>query len=62
MYNNAIYLTTGEIPFFANYGYNPILIREPWNKVPTAEEAAEIVDTIDYLRTQLLRDIKFMNL
>ena len=28
MYNNAIYLTTGEIPFFANYRYNPILIRE----------------------------------
>ena len=62
MYNNAIYLTTGETPFFANYGYNPTLIREPWNKVPTAEEAAEMVDTINYLRTQLLRDIEFMNL
>jgi hypothetical protein len=26
------------------------------------EEAIEIVDTIDYLRTQLSRDIEFMNL
>jgi hypothetical protein len=26
------------------------------------EEATDLVDTIDYLRTQLLRDIKFINL
>jgi hypothetical protein len=26
------------------------------------EEAADLVDTINYLRTQLSRDIKFMNL
>jgi hypothetical protein len=50
-YNNAIHLTTGETPFFANYGYNPTLIGEPRNKVPTVEEAADLVDTIDYLRT-----------
>jgi hypothetical protein len=61
-YNNTVHLTTGETPFFANYRYNPTLIREPRNKVPTAEEAKEIVDTINYLRTQLLRDIKFINL
>jgi hypothetical protein len=61
-YNNTIHSTTGETPFFANYRYNPTLIREPQNKVPTAEEAAEIVDTINYLRTQLSRDIEFMNL
>jgi hypothetical protein len=61
-YNNAIHLTTGETPFFANYGYNPTLIGEPWNKVPIAEEAIDLVDTINYLRTQLLRDIEFMNL
>jgi transposase InsO family protein len=61
-YNNAIHSTTGETPFFANYGYNPTLIGEPRNKVPTAEEAADLVDTIDYLRTQLSRDIEFMNL
>jgi hypothetical protein len=50
-YNNAIHLTTGETPFFTNYGYNPTLIGEPQNKVPTAEEATDLVDTIDYLRT-----------
>jgi hypothetical protein len=62
MYNNAIHSITGEIPFFANYGYNPTLIREPQNKVPIVEEAIDLVDTINYLRTQLLRDIKFINL
>jgi hypothetical protein len=61
-YNNAIHSTIGETPFFTNYRYNPTLIREPWNKVPTVEEATDLVDTINYLRTQLLRDIKFMNL
>jgi hypothetical protein len=50
-YNNTIHLTTGETPFFANYRYNPALIREPWNKVPTVEEATELIDTINYLRT-----------
>jgi hypothetical protein len=61
-YNNAIHSTTGETPFFANYRYNPTLIGEPQNKVPTVEEAADLVDTINYLRTQLSRDIEFMNL
>jgi hypothetical protein len=55
-------LTTGETPFFANYRYNPTLISELQNKVPIVEEAIDLVDTINYLRTQLSRDIKFMNL
>jgi hypothetical protein len=61
-YNNAVHSTTGETPFFANYGYNPTLIGEPRNKVTTVEEAEEMVDTINYLRTQLSRDVEFMNL
>jgi hypothetical protein len=28
-YNNTVHLTTGETPFFVNYRYNPVLIREP---------------------------------
>jgi hypothetical protein len=51
VYNNAIYLIIGETPFFTNYRYNPTLIGEPQNKVPTVEEAADLVDTINYLRT-----------
>lgn len=61
-YNNAIHSTTGETPFFANYGYNPTLLGEPRNQVPTAEDAEDVIRTIDYLRTQLSRDIEFMNL
>jgi hypothetical protein len=29
VYNNAVHATTRETLFFANYGYNPILIGEP---------------------------------
>jgi hypothetical protein len=61
-YNNAVHSTTGETPFFANYGYNPVLIGEPRNKEAVSEEAEEVIDTIDYIRTQLSRDIEFMNL
>ncbi|KAJ8174656.1 hypothetical protein LV157_008777 [Aspergillus fumigatus] len=61
-YNNAIHSTTGETPFFANYGYNPTLLGEPRNQVPTAKDAEDVIRTIDYLRTQLSRDIEFMNL
>jgi hypothetical protein len=62
MYNNAVYLTTGETLFFANYGYNPVLIGEPRNKEAVSEEAEEVINTINYVRTQLTRDIEFMNL
>jgi hypothetical protein len=61
-YNNAVHSTTGETPFFANYGYNPVLIGEPQNKEAVSEEAEEVIDTINYIQTQLSRDIKFMNL
>jgi hypothetical protein len=61
-YNNAIHSTTGETPFFANYGYNPVLIGEPRNKEAVSEEAEEVINTIDYIQTQLSRDIEFMNL
>jgi hypothetical protein len=48
--------------FFANYGYNPILIGEPQNKETVLEEAEEVINIINYIRTQLSRDIEFMNL
>jgi hypothetical protein len=61
-YNNAVHTTTGETLFFTNYGYNPILIGEPQNKEAVSEEAEEVINIINYIRTQLSRDIKFMNL
>jgi hypothetical protein len=61
-YNNTVHSTTRETPFFANYGYNPVLIGEPRNKEAVSEEAEEVINTINYIQTQLSRDIKFMNL
>jgi hypothetical protein len=61
-YNNAVHSTTGETLFFANYRYNPVLIGEPWNKETVSEEVEEVINIIDYIQTQLSRDIKFMNL
>jgi hypothetical protein len=62
VYNNAVHSTTGETLFFANYRYNPILIREPQNKEAVSEEVEEVINTINYIQTQLSRDIEFMNL
>jgi hypothetical protein len=45
-----------------NYGYNPILIRELWNKEAVLEEVEEVINIINYIQTQLSRDIKFINL
>jgi hypothetical protein len=50
-YNNAVHATTGETPFFANYGYNPVLIREPQNKEAVLEEVEEVINIIDYIWT-----------
>jgi hypothetical protein len=61
-YNNAVHATTRETPFFTNYRYNPILIREPQNKEAVSEEAEEVINIINYIQTQLSRDIEFMNL
>jgi phage-related baseplate assembly protein len=45
-----------------NYRYNPVLIREPQNKETVLEEAEEVINMINYIQTQLSRDIKFINL
>jgi hypothetical protein len=51
VYNNAVHATTGEILFFANYGYNPVLIGEPQNKEAVLEEVEEVINMIDYIQT-----------
>jgi transposase InsO family protein len=61
-YNNAIHSTTQETPFFTNYGYNPTLIGEPFNKEQIAKEADNTVKTIQKLHAQLSKDIDFMNI
>jgi hypothetical protein len=38
------------------------LIGEPRNKEAVSEEVEEVIDMINYIQTQLSRDIEFMNL
>jgi hypothetical protein len=45
-YNNAMHATTKETSFFTNYGYNPTLIGEPFNKQQLANQADNTVKTI----------------
>ena len=61
-YNNAMHATTKETPFFTNYGYNPTLIGEPFNKQQIANQADNTVETIRQLHAQLSKDIDFMNI
>ena len=61
-YNNAMYATTKETPFFTNYRYNPTLIGEPFNKQQIANQADNTVETIRQLHAQLSKDIDFMNI
>jgi len=61
-YNNAMHATTKEKPFFTNYGYNPTLIGEPFNKQQIANQADNTVETIRQLHAQLSKDIDFMNI
>jgi hypothetical protein len=49
MYNNTVHSTTGEMLFFINYGYNPVLIGEPQNKETVLEEAEEVINIINYI-------------
>jgi hypothetical protein len=49
VYNNIVYSTTRETPFFANYRYNPILIRELKNKEIVSEEVEEVINIINYI-------------
>lgn len=61
-YNNAMHATTQETPFFANYGRNPSLAREPIGEHAIAETARLMVTDIKHLHLQLARDIEFLNL
>jgi transposase InsO family protein len=61
-YNNAMHSTTKETPFFANYGYHPTLMAQPFHKEQIANEADSMIKTIQNLHSQLSYDIDFLNL
>ena len=58
-YNNSVHATTGETPFFANYGYHPEMMGEPRNRATVSEEARVLVNDLSQLHLQLSRDIDF---
>jgi hypothetical protein len=61
-YNNAMHSTIHETPFFANYGYHPTLMAQPFQRQQIANDAATMIKTIQNLHSQLSNDIDFMNL
>jgi transposase InsO family protein len=61
-YNNAAHSTTNETPFFANYGYHPVVYGEPIGKTAVAESARLKATGLKQLHLQLSRDIDFVNL
>ena len=60
-YNNTIHATTKEIPFFANYGYNPTALGDTIGKHTEAESARVLASEFKQLHLQLARDIEFFN-
>ena len=61
-YNNAMHATTQESPFYANYGYHPVLMGNPIGEHATAESARILASGMKQLHLQLARDIDFFNL
>jgi transposase InsO family protein len=61
-FNNAIHLTIKETPFFANYGYHPTLMAQPFHKEQVANEADSMIKSIQNLHSQLSYDIDFLNI
>jgi transposase InsO family protein len=61
-YNNAVHSTTGETPFFANYGYHPRILGDPIGKKPMAESSRILAGGLKQLHLQLSRDIEFLGL
>lgn len=46
-YNNALHVSTGKSPFFANYGFHPVFnpLPHPTSKVPAAEELLKTIES-----------------
>lgn len=61
-YNNAVHSTTHETPFFANYGYNPVVYGDTIGKTAVAESSRILATRLRQLHLQLSRDIDFVNL
>jgi hypothetical protein len=60
-YNSARNETTGMIPFYTNYGYEPIAYKQPRKKTVSMEEALILAKNITVLYMQLAKDIQFRN-
>ena len=61
-FNNAVHTTTGETPFYANYGYHPSIAGEKRQNKSTSDKAEKKIEKLKNLHEQLRNDIDFMNL
>ena len=60
-YNSAISEPIGTLPFFANYGYQPIAYKQPWADKIKAEVAMIHTSHIRKFQEQLALDFEFIN-
>jgi hypothetical protein len=59
-YNLISTSTTGIFPFFANYGYNPLISLKTKGMVKVAEKAKIIMEKLRNLHQELTRDIEWI--
>jgi Chromo (CHRromatin Organisation MOdifier) domain len=59
-YNSATQDTTGQTPFYANYGYEPNAYYEPENDDSPAQAARLQVEQLKELHEEMSKDIRFV--
>lgn len=52
-FNNAQHLTTGEMPFYVNYGYHASITGEKQEKESTSDKAEKATEKLKNLHKQL---------
>ena len=62
LYNNTNYLIIRVLLFYINYSYHLRFLEILLEKQPVADITEDIIIFIEYIYTQLSRDIEFINL
>ena len=61
-FNNTVHTTTGETPFYVNYGYHSSITGEKQQNESTSDKAEKKIEKLKNLHEQLQNNIDFMNL
>ena len=48
-FNNAVYTTTGEMPFYVNYGYHPSITGEKWQNKSISDKVEKKIKKLKNL-------------